>query len=107
MSQTTLDAVERACNELLSAGEAVTFTNVADRAGISRPTLYKNPNLRAVVEEHRARNVEARTLSGISGEVAHLRTALEAISERVRHQEERLRHLEARRAVGQPARKAN
>jgi hypothetical protein len=98
----TLAAVETACNDLTSSAQPVTFTNVAKRAGLSRPTLYKNPDLRAVVEEHRARDHEPRTLSGLNTEVAHLRTALDAISERVRHQEERLRRLER-----PPARKAN
>ena len=34
--------------------EPVSFTNVAERAQISRTTLYRDENLRAVVEEHRS-----------------------------------------------------
>lgn len=99
----TLQSVEQACSDLVSTGQPVTFTNVARLARISRPALYRNPSLRAVVEQHRAAHLEPRTLSGVNAEVAHLRTALEAVSERVRNQEERLRRLER-----QPAgRKAN
>lgn len=89
-----LTAVERACADLLSAGQPVTFTNVARLSGISRPALYRNASLRAVIEDHRTRHHEPRTLSALNAEVAHLRTALEAVSERVRNQEERIRRLE-------------
>ena len=46
-----------------------------------------------------ANQADTRTLSGLNAEIAHLRTALEAIAERVRGHEERLRRLEGRRAV--------
>jgi hypothetical protein len=93
-SDTTLTAVEKACADLLSAGQPVTFTNVARLSGTSRPALYRNPSLRAVIEDHRAQHHEPRTLTALSAEVAHLRTALEALSERVRNQEDRIRRLE-------------
>jgi len=48
-------------------------------------------------------SVSANTLTGLSAEIGHLRTALEAVADRVRQHEERLRHIEAR----QPRRKAN
>ena len=47
--------VEAACAELAAAGPPVTFAEVAARARISRTTLYRRADLRAVVEEHRAR----------------------------------------------------
>jgi len=88
--------VEEALKELITADRPVTFTDVATGAGVARPTLYRNPTLRALVEEHRLRQAEARTLSGLSTQITHLRTALENVSSRVRQQEERLRRLEGR-----------
>lgn len=93
---TPLDRVERACSDLINAGRPVTFTAVTGHTGLGRATLYRNEHLRAVIDEHRARQAEARTLSGLTNEIAHLRTALEAIATRVKHQEERLRRLEQR-----------
>lgn len=91
--------VEAAIEELVRADLPVTFTAVAERAGIARATLYRNPTLRAIVDEHRLRQVDAHSLSGLGAEIGHLRTALEAVAERARDHEERLRRLERRTAV--------
>jgi Family of unknown function (DUF6262) len=90
-----LDLVEAACTALAAAGDAITFAAVAERTGISRTTLYRNPQLRAVIEDHRSHSHDRRTLTGVAAEIAHLRSALEAIADRVRRHEERLRRLEA------------
>ena len=92
-----LELVETACAGLANQGEPITFTIVAELTGISRTTLYRNPQLRAVVEEHRNHTHDRRTLTGLGAEIAHLRTALEAVADRVRQHEERLRRLEAPR----------
>jgi AcrR family transcriptional regulator len=92
-SPDTLARVERACTELVRDAEAVTFSSVAARAGISRATLYRDDSLRAVVEEHRQRGHDPRSLSGVVAEVGHLRIAVEALAERVRRHEEELRRL--------------
>ena len=97
-SKETLAKVEHACAELLRDAELITFPAVAKRSGISRTTLYRDENLRTVVEEHRQRGRAPRTLSGVVSEVQHLRDALEAIAERVRRHEEQLRRL--RRSTG-------
>ena len=89
----TLARIERACADLIRDAEAVSFTNVAARARISRTTLYRDENLRAVVEEHRHRSHDPRSLSGVVAEVGHLRTAVEALAQRVRRYEEELRRL--------------
>lgn len=89
-----LATVEAACLKLASSGQPITFTNIAERTRISRTTLYRNPDLRAVIEEHRQRTNDPRTLTGLTTEIAHLRTGLEAIGDRVRQQEKRLRRLE-------------
>ena len=93
--------VETACAELAAAGQPVTFGQVAARAGISRTTLYRRADLRAVVDEHRARGRDATTLTGLAVQIDQLRRSLEAVAARVRHHEEQLRRLErARRQPG-------
>ena len=96
MNTTPLDRVEQACTALTAVGEPITFTAIADHTGLSRATLYRNEQLRAVIDEHRTRHNEARTLSGLTAEIAHLRTALEAVAATVKRQDERLRQLERR-----------
>ena len=93
----TLAAVEQSCADLAATGQTVTFAAIADRTGLSRTTLYRDHALRAVIEEHRARSRDARTLSGLHREVGHLRTAVHALADRVRRQEERIRTLEQQR----------
>ncbi len=92
-----LTQVEAACAELAAAGQPVTFKDVAARAQISRTTLYRRPDLRAVVEEHRARGQEASTLTGLAVQIDQLRRSLEAVAAKVRRHEEALRHLERSR----------
>jgi hypothetical protein len=88
-----LARVEAACRDLLSEHEPVSFIAVAARAGVSRTSLYRDQSLRAVVEDHRLRSHDPRSLSGLAAEIAHLRTAVEALGERVRSHEEQIRHL--------------
>jgi AcrR family transcriptional regulator len=88
--------VEQACRQLAAGGTPITFHDVAARAGIGRATLYRRPELRALVEEHRQTAREALTLTGLAVQIDQLRTTLEALADKVRRQEERLRHLERR-----------
>jgi uncharacterized protein DUF6262 len=85
--------VEDTCTALLATGQPITFDEVATRTGLGRATLYRNPDLRAVIEEHRTRGREAHTLSGLATEIEHLRIALDALATKVRHHEEELRQL--------------
>jgi hypothetical protein len=85
--------VEQACTELLADHQPVTFTQVATRSGLGRTTLYRNPTLRALIEEHRQRSTRARTLTGLACDIAALRTTLEVVATRVRHHEEQLRRI--------------
>jgi uncharacterized protein DUF6262 len=94
----TIGIVEQACAELLAEQRMVTFTQVAARTGLGRAALYRNPSLRALVEEHRRRATQAGTLTGLAADIATLRTALEAIASRVRRHEEQLRHLGKQRS---------
>ena len=85
--------VEDACAAIILAGEPVTFDDVAARTGLGRATLYRNPDLRRIIEEHRAHGKEAHTMAGLTTEIAYLRTALDAIATTVRRHEEQLRRL--------------
>lgn len=92
MTPTTRALVERACTDLTTDGEPVTFAAVARRTGLSRTTLYRNPTLRAVIDEHR--RAGATTLAGIAHDIATLQTALETLATRVRHHDEQLRRIQ-------------
>jgi hypothetical protein len=89
----TITRAEQACSQLADDGHLVTFTAVAALARISRATLYRDPALRALIEEHRHRAAEANTLTGLAADISALRTSLEAVAGRVRRHEEQLRHL--------------
>lgn len=88
--------VEAACMQLLEQGQPVTFGDVAILAQTSRTTLYRRPDLRVLVEEHRSRGREANTLSGLAIQVDQLRNGLEAVAANVRRHEEALRRLQPR-----------
>ena len=89
-------AVEQACAALAASGRRVSFSAVAAQASISRTTLYRRADLRALVEEHRAKGDQATTLSGVTVQIDQLRRSLEAVAGNVRRHEERLRILERR-----------
>lgn len=88
-----LQQIEDACAQLLAHGAQITFDEVAARTGLGRATLYRNPQLRATVEEHRTRGREAHTFTDLANQIAHLRTALDAVAANVRRHEEELRKL--------------
>ena len=93
MSDDSVTRVERACEALAQGDHPVTFAAVAARAGMSRTTLYRRPELRALVEEHRAQAREAYTLTGLAIQIENLRRSLEAVAAKVRQHEEALRQL--------------
>lgn len=96
MSAQLLDRVEQACAQINDAGTPLTFTAVAARVGISKATLYRRPELRAVIEEHRSRDRDAHSLTGLVVELDQLRHGLEAVAAKVRRHEEVLRDLQRR-----------
>lgn len=93
----TLKRVERACVEIHRSGKDVTFIAVAAATGLGRTTLYRDPTIRAVIEEHRRGAAASGTFTGLTDEIATLKTAVDALAERVRHQEEKLRRLDRKR----------
>ncbi len=94
-SNNTLNRVERACAQLHRNGQQVTFTAVAAATGLGRTTLYRDPTLRAVIDQHRHHAATSGTLTGLTDEITTLHTAVEAIANRVRQHEEQLRRLAA------------
>ena len=93
MTASLTKRVEQACRELATTSEPITFPAVADLVGVGRATLYRRPELRAVVEEHRQHTREALTLTGLAVQLDQLRAGLEALAAKVRRQEEELRKL--------------
>ncbi len=85
--------VEHACAQLAAEGLPITFDDVAARAGLGRATLYRNPDLRAVVEEQRLHGRQATNLTGLATDIAHLRTALDALAAKVRSHDGELRKI--------------
>lgn len=92
-----LARVEATCAGLAATGQPITFSQVAVLAGVSRTTLYRRPDLRALVNEHRARGHDATTLTGLTIQIDQLRRGLEALADKVRRHEEQLRRLERAR----------
>ena len=93
----TLNRVERACAQLHHEGHSVTFTAVAAHTGLGRSSLYRDPTIRAVIEQHRHRTATSGTITGLTDQIATLRTALDALADKVRRHDEQLRQLRARR----------
>jgi len=92
-----LTRVEAACTELTTTGQPITFAEVAGRAHISRTTLYRRADLRAVVDEHKAHGRDATTLTGLAVQIDQLRRSLEAVAAKTRRHEETIRRLERAR----------
>jgi hypothetical protein len=97
MNTDLVTSVEQACTQLLDDGVPVTFTAVASRIPVSKATLYRRPELRSIIEEHRTRDREANTLTGLTVQLGHLHHGLEAVAAKVRRHEELLRDLQHRR----------
>ena len=93
MTPTLTERVEVACRELLADGEPITFDAVAEKAGIGRATLYRRPELRALIDEHRQHARDALTLTGLAVQIDQLRKSLDAVAANVRRHEEQLRKL--------------
>ncbi len=89
---TLLNTIERACIDLTAKGQPITIAAVADIAGISRSTIYRNPGLRAVIERHR-RTASDNTITAVTDEIATLRATVTTLAETVRRHEAQLRRL--------------
>jgi ligand-binding SRPBCC domain-containing protein len=95
-STSTLNQVERACAQLHHHGHAVTFTAVATLTGLGRSTLYRDPTIRAVIEQHRHRSTDSGSITALTDDIVTLRAAVDALADKVRRHEEQLRRLKAK-----------
>jgi hypothetical protein len=85
----------RALTKLRSAGQPVTFTSVAESAGVSTSFLYQNADLRQAICDYRRTSSPARTASANSATVQSLRTKLEVALRRNRDLVEEVAALRA------------
>jgi AcrR family transcriptional regulator len=92
--------VEQACAQLAADSTPITVDAVAARAGVGRATLYRRPELRALIDEHRRQARDALTITGLAIQIDQLRTALEAVASNVRRHEEQLRRLSKKHPGG-------
>jgi Family of unknown function (DUF6262) len=96
MTSQRIRQAEQACAEHAAHGKPVTFAGIARSTGIPRVSLYRNPELRAVIDEHRARQSQAATLTGLAEQLAAQQLALHALADKVRKHEEQIRKLSQR-----------
>lgn len=87
-----LNQIERACAELAQRGDTITFVKVAELTGIARSTLYRNQNIRSVIEHHR-RNAPDDAILVLTDELTTLRATIETLATKVRHHDAQLRRL--------------
>jgi regulator of replication initiation timing len=91
-------AVEQAIAELESARVPFTMSDVAERAGISRATLYRDAGLRDLVgargDSPEARPVTVRDLSRLEKRIASLEEERKRLRRELRDTEERLKAAE-------------
>lgn len=92
MTTSNLNHVERACTDLARDGLPVTFTAVATRTGTSRSTLYRNHELRSLIEHHRRGQTDG-TITALTDEIDTLRTAVATLANKVRNHDAQLRRL--------------
>ena len=60
-------------------------------------SLYRDPTIRAVIEQHRHRTADSGSITGLTDEIATLRAALNALADKVRSHDEQLRRLKSRK----------
>ena len=89
---TRLNQIERACVDLTTSGQPITIAAVADIAGISRSTIYRNEGLRAVIEHHR-RTTPDKTITALTEEIATLRATVTTLADTVRRHEAQIRRI--------------
>ncbi|MGK0722710.1 DUF6262 family protein [Leucobacter sp. W1478] len=92
MTSPTLNQIERACIDLARDGHPITVTAVADRAGISRSTIYRNTELRTIIE-HQQRTAPDGSIIAITDELATLRQTVQTLADTVRQHDTQLRRL--------------
>lgn len=92
-SNDRINTVECVCTDLVRHGHPVTFTAVAKATGLSRSTLYRDTDLRAIVEHHKHAKTTETPMTVITEEITTLRAAVNTLAEQIRSHEEQLRRL--------------
>ncbi|WP_409175491.1 DUF6262 family protein [Brevibacillus fortis] len=67
--ETTLKKVDKAIQRLLRASENINFNSVANEAGITKATLYRNQELRERIEGLRTQQFQAPTSKQLKREL--------------------------------------
>jgi|AOMP01.1.fsa_nt_gi hypothetical protein len=93
ISKETLTKVDQACSAIAALDQVVTFAEVARRAQVTRNSLYRNPELRQMVEGYRTISKRSHTFIELSAQVEELRGMIDAVATTVRHHEEQILHL--------------
>lgn len=88
----TTDADERARTalaQIVKTGEAVSFTTVAREAGVSTDFLYRHPQLRSMIERHRAKHSQVPGVRRADTEApSSTSAAVRALSARLSQQQQ-------------------
>lgn len=92
MTATSLHQIERACADLARDDHPITIAAVADRVGIARSTIYRNAELRTVIEHHRQTAPDG-TITAITDELATLRASIQVLADTVRQHDTTIRRL--------------
>ena len=92
MTSPTLNQIERACADLARNGHPITIAKVAEHAGISRSTIYRNTDLRTIIE-HQQRTAPDGSIIAITDELATLRQTVQTLADTVRQHDAQLRRL--------------
>lgn len=92
MTAAPLNQIERVCADLARDGHPITIAAVADRAGIARSTIYRNPELRTMIEHHRQTAPDG-TITAITDELATLRASIQTLADTVRQHDAKIRRL--------------
>lgn len=92
MTSPTLNQIERACADLARDGRPITIAAVAEHAGIARSTIYRNTELRTIIEHHRQSGPDGN-ITAISDELQTLRATVQTLADTVRHHDAQLRRL--------------
>ncbi len=95
MTAAPLNQIERVCADLARDGHPITIAAVADRAGIARSTIYRNPELRTMIEHHRqtAPDGTITAITAITDELATLRASIQTLADTVRQHDAKIRRL--------------
>lgn len=93
ISKETLTKVDRAWSAIAALDQVVTFAKVARRAKVTKNSLFRNPELRQMVEGCRTILKRSDTFIELSTQVEELRGMTDAVATTVGHHEEQILHL--------------